>query len=164
VRAFEHGRFSYRFAGVLLSVSAILPRVSLGAEAEANNPLQLSPHHVTALVANLDAESRWYQRVLGFQEVKRVADGSDFAMRQLTVPGCRIDLVWRRASTKRAPDGASAAQGWLHVVFQTPDINAAFKRLTALGTDVKADRNANNIVEHLTFHDPEGNEIGIALQ
>jgi len=85
-------------------------------------------------------------------------------MRQLTVPGCRIDLVWRRGLTKRAPNGSGPVQGWLHVVFQTPDINAAFKRLKALGTDVTQDKNADHIVDHLTLHDPEVNEIGIAAE
>jgi catechol 2,3-dioxygenase-like lactoylglutathione lyase family enzyme len=114
--------------------------------------------------ANLDKESLWYQRVLGFKEVNRVANGSDFEMRELTVPGCRIDLVWRRGSTKRGSNGAGAEQGWLHVVFQTPDVKAAFKHLTELGTDVKADKNADDVIHHLTLHDPEGNEIGIASE
>ena len=148
----------------LLSLCVIVPVVLIAAPADAGNPLHLSPHHVTALVADLDMESQWYQKVLGFQEVKRFANGSDFAMRQLTVPGCRIDLVWRRGSTKRAPNGSGPVQGWLHVVFQTPDINAAFKRLKALGTDVTQDENADHIVDHLTLHDPEDNEIGIAAE
>jgi catechol 2,3-dioxygenase-like lactoylglutathione lyase family enzyme len=128
------------------------------------NPLVLSFNHVTALVADPGHESQWYQQVLGFHEVKRIADGPDFELRQLALPGCRIDLVWRRGSTRRGGDVAGAMEGWLHVVFQTPDIDAAFKHLTALRTDVKAERNADNMVNHLTLHDPEGNEIGIISQ
>jgi hypothetical protein len=42
------------------------------------------------------------------------------------------------------------------VVFKTPAIDADYQRLTAFGTDVKADRDAKNALARLAFHDPEG--------
>jgi len=43
------------------------PSTSLGAEL---NPLNLTPHHATISVADLDKESQWYATVLGFEKSK----------------------------------------------------------------------------------------------
>ena len=148
-------------AALSLLPLALLVCAPLRAQSSPVNPLKLAPHHATASVADLDRESAWYQQVLGFQELARLQDGPDFAMRQLGIPGYRIDLVWRRGSVRPAVASGTAGQGWLHVVFRTPDIDAALQRLTALGADVQVSRNEQHAVTRLTFHDPEGNELEI---
>jgi catechol 2,3-dioxygenase-like lactoylglutathione lyase family enzyme len=126
-----------------------------------SNPLQLSPHHATALFADLDKEKEWYQRVLGFRAVARMRPTPDFEVLHMAIPGYRIDLVWRKGSSRPHDAARAPVQGWLHVVFKTPAIDADYQRLTALGADVKADRDPKNALARLVFHDPEGNELEI---
>lgn len=124
------------------------------------NPLRLAPHHATASVADIDKESAWYERVLGFQELNRFQQ-PDVELRNLGIPGYRIDLIWQRGSSRPATAPGSATQGWLHVVFKTDAVAADYRRLIALGVEVKADRNAQSEITRLVFHDPEGNELEI---
>jgi catechol 2,3-dioxygenase-like lactoylglutathione lyase family enzyme len=146
----------------LVLVSLWIGSSSLG-QATESNPMQLSPHHATAVVADLDKESAWYQRVLGFHEVERMRPNPDFEVLHLAIPGYRIDLVRQKGSSRQQATGFFA-QGWLHVVFKTPVIDADFKRLKDLGTDVKADRSAEGAIQRMTFHDPEGNELEVVPQ
>ncbi|MHB8286404.1 MAG: VOC family protein [Caulobacteraceae bacterium] len=87
------------------------------------NPLQLSPHHVTASVADLEKESAWYTRVLGFRVTGRFEDDVNLKVRQMGIPGYRIDLVWKKGSAPGRQALGAAQQGWLHVVFQTSAID-----------------------------------------
>lgn len=74
-----------------------------------------------------------------------------------TQPGYRIDLVWQKGSSRQQETQGAFEQGWLHIVFKTPD--AAYKYLLEQKTDVKADRSAQPAITRLVFHDPEGNEV-----
>ena len=115
------------------------------------NPLHLSPNHVTASVADLELEANWYEQVLGFQRSAKLGGRKDFALYQMTMPGNRIDLVWQAGSARHQQAKGAFEQGWLHMVFNTPDLAAAYKYLVAKGTDVKMDRNAEGQVVHLTL-------------
>ena len=134
------------------------------AQSSQSNPLKLSPHHATASVADLAKEAAWYERVLGFQRSKLLGDNADFQMYQMTMQGYRIDLVQQKGSSRQHKAQAAFAQGWLHVVFKTPDIDAAYKSLVAQATDVKAFRNEHSAITRVTFHDPEGNELEIVRE
>ena len=148
-------------AAAVLTLSAAIAWGPLPAQTTDSNPLQLLPNHATASVADLEKESEWYRRVLGFHEIRRVRGNPDFEVLQMGIPGYRIDLVWQKGSSRAHQARGSFQQGWLHVVFETPVIDAAFERLRDLGTDVKADRNAQAMITRLVFHDPEGNELEI---
>jgi catechol 2,3-dioxygenase-like lactoylglutathione lyase family enzyme len=154
-------RKSAGMASVLSALIATIPWGPLLAQAAENNPLGLVPNHATASVADLEKEGEWYRRVLGFREIRRMQGGPDFAVLQMGIPGYRIDLVWQKGSSRPHEAQGALEQGWLHVVFETPAIDAAYKRLVDLGTDVKADRNAQAAITRLVFHDPEGNELEI---
>ena len=132
-----------------------------GAQSSQSNPLQLSFHHATVSVADLDKEIAWYERVLGFQQGKRFDVSDDFAVVQMTMPGYRIDLVWQKGSSRPLQPQGTFRQGWLHIVFKTPAIDAAYKHLLEQKTDVKADRSPQSAITRLVFHDPEGNEVEI---
>lgn len=125
----------------------------------ADNPLRLYPDHATASVANLDQEIAWYERTLGFQEIGRGGD-SDFQVVHLLLGDYRIDLAWQKDSS-RTPLASYQAQGWMHVVFRTPDVDADYQRLVALGTDARADRSGEGTIGRIVLHDPEGNELEI---
>ena len=148
-------------ASVLSALIAAIPGEPLLAQDTENNPLGLLPNHATASVADLEKEGEWYRRVLGFHEIRRMQGGPDFKVVHLGIPGYRIDLVWQKGSSRAHGPQGPFLQGWLHVVFETPAIDAAYKRLVDLGTDVKADRNAQAAITRLVFHDPEGNELEI---
>jgi catechol 2,3-dioxygenase-like lactoylglutathione lyase family enzyme len=143
-----------------LALILILPGIGALAQDVNPNPLRLAPHHATASVANIDLESAWYERVLGFQELNRFHQ-PDMELRNLGIPGYRIDLISQRNSARTASATGPAMQGWLHVVFSTDAIEADYKRLLALGVEVKVDRTAQSAISRLVFHDPEGNELEI---
>jgi|SRR5579864_8070968 len=153
------------FAACLTLITSVLGRRILWAQTAEINPLQLSPQHATASVADLDKESAWYERVLGFKEIQRFKNGTDSELRQMGIPGYRIDLIWQKGSVRPSPGTIAPNQGWLHVVFKTPILDSVYKRLLDAGTDVKAIRNGqSSAISRLMLHDPEANEIEILPQ
>jgi catechol 2,3-dioxygenase-like lactoylglutathione lyase family enzyme len=123
------------------------------------NPMQLRPDHLTASVANLDKEVAWYERVFGMSATVSHNRGPDFKVVHLSLGAVyHIDLAWQRGSV-RQKEANYFRQGWEHVVFTTPAIEAAYKRLIELGTDARPDRNAQGLIWRIFVHDPEGNEI-----
>jgi hypothetical protein len=106
-------RRSTAVAITFLALVAVALVEKLSAQSNDSNPLQLSPHHATATVANLDRESDWYRRVLGFQEVNRFKGGPDFEVRHLAIPGYRIDLVARKGSSRQHEVSGELSEGWL---------------------------------------------------
>ena len=122
--------------------------------------MELRPDHVTASVANLDKEESWYERVFGFRENVRHKRGPDFEVRHLSLGAYHIDFAWQKGSV-RQKEKDYFRQGWEHVVFTTPAIDAAYKRLVKLGTDVRAERNYKGFIWRIFVHDPEGNQLEI---
>lgn len=151
--------------GIVIAMPLVLlPALRVSAAGTASNPLRLAPDHATASVADLDKESQWYQHVLGFVETKRFRSADDFEVRNLSLGDYRIDLVWKKGSSRPGEVDGYFKQGWMHVVFRTPSIDADYQRLVELGTDVKADRTPQSTIARLVFHDPEGNELEIVPQ
>ena len=107
--------------------------------AVADNPLQLLPDHATASVADLDKEVAWYEKVLGFHEVGR-GGTADFQVSHLLLGDYRIDLAWQKGSSRGALESYQR-QGWMHVVFRSPNIEAVYQQLASAGTDVRKDSN-----------------------
>jgi catechol-2,3-dioxygenase len=136
-----------------------LATTSFGVE---SNPLKLTPHHATISVANLDKESQWYASVLGFEKSNSF-DSPDTRRCWMVIPGYRIDLIQQKGSSKRDTRIGSLKQGWLHVVFQTPMIAEALKRLESAGTDVQAFTSDDGHLQRLIVHDPEGNEVELHI-
>jgi catechol 2,3-dioxygenase-like lactoylglutathione lyase family enzyme len=134
---------------------------NLTAQTPDSNPLQLSLHHATLSVADMDKEIAWFQRVLGFQVGEQFKMGTEAEVTHMTIPGYRIDLAWRKGSVKHEKAKGDLEQGWMHIVFKTPVIDADYNKLVAEQTDVKADRDAKSAITRLIVHDPEGNEIEI---
>ena len=122
----------------------------------------LAVDHITISVDNLDRESEWYQSVLGFKLAFRSDANPDFLVRQLTVPGYRIDLIKSRGSVRPADASPRyARQGFVHMAFNVPDLAATLKLLQAWNTDVAEAKDAKGLLSHLLVHDPEGNEMEV---
>ena len=153
----------YRMTGVWWFLTLVLSSSgqSVKGASGVTNPLHLSANHTTASVANLEMEASWYERVLGFKRSALLGGRKDFGLYKMTMPGNRIDLVWQKGSARHALATGRLEQGWLHVVFNTPDLDSAYKHLVAQGTDVQIEKDEQGRVVHLTLHDPEGNEIGL---
>jgi catechol 2,3-dioxygenase-like lactoylglutathione lyase family enzyme len=147
-------------AAVCFSLLACAVNASQADDPADSNPMQLQADHVTASVADLDKEEQWYIRVFGFREVVRHKRGPDFEVRHLSLGVYHVDLAWQRGSVRQKESGY-LRQGWEHVVFTTPALEAAYERLVKLSTDVRADRNNQGRVWRLFLHDPEGNELEI---
>lgn len=127
------------------------------------NPMQLQPDHVTASVTDLDKEQAWYEKVFGFREEIRHKRGPDFEVSHLSLGYYHLDLAWQKGSTRQKETGYFR-QGWEHVVFTTPAIEAAYDRLVKLQTDVRPQRNAQGQIWRMYVHDPEGNELEIVAE
>jgi catechol 2,3-dioxygenase-like lactoylglutathione lyase family enzyme len=150
----------FHFTFVWLTLVAMLPvEVSLRAQTAEANLFHLSPDHATLSVADAAKECQWYERVLGFHEMK-----SDQQSCRLSIPAFRLDILTRKGSVRPQAATGTSQQGWLNVVFKTSDIEGLYKHLEEQGITVKvdADKVTHAPIGHLTFQDPEGNEIGIA--
>jgi len=127
------------------------------------NPMQLQADYVTISVAHLASEVAWYDSVLGFREEGRHETTERAATRLSTGGAYDLELVWRKGS-KRPRETGYLRQGWMHVVFTTPAIDAAYQRLRKLGTRVYAGYNSQGRIWRIYLHDPEGNEIEIVAR
>ena len=151
-------RFNITFG--CLALAALLPvGVPLHAQTAEANPFRLSPDHATVSAADAAKECQWYERILGFHEMK-----SDQQSCRLSIPAFRLDILTRKGSVKPPVTTGTSQQGWLNIVFKTSDIEGLYKHLVEQGITVKvdADKVTHAPIGHLTFQDPEGNEIGIA--
>ena len=113
--------------------------------------------HVTISVQDLERESEWYTRVLGFKETSR-QEHPTFTMRNFRNANFRVDLVKYPGSVRTPANPVYLQQGFVHLALTAPDLPAALAALKALGADVKG----GGMV--LELHDPEGNEIEIFAQ
>jgi catechol 2,3-dioxygenase-like lactoylglutathione lyase family enzyme len=152
--------------------AAILLRLALGSVAQvagqvpSDNPLKLSPpRSITMVVADLDKEVNWYVDVLGFHEFgSSTATSNDpVRVRRVEINGYQIHIVCFKGTIPRVPAepfSYGTLLGWNHISFGTPNLDEAYKWLTAHHVVVDADRDkATNAISGLKFHDPEGNEI-----
>ena len=120
-------------------------------------PLQLSLHHATASVGNLDRAVKWYQDKLGFKVALRRKLDANTEIAWMTMPGNRIDLIERKGSAK-VPDQKDHVmnQGWAHIVFSVPDADRAYAILKARGVNLPEPVSTNETLHIRTSHFPDG--------
>jgi catechol 2,3-dioxygenase-like lactoylglutathione lyase family enzyme len=135
-------------------------------QAPSDNPLKLSPpRSITMVVADLDNEVNWYVDVLGFHEFgsSNATPNDPVRVRRVEIIGYQIHIVCFKGTTARVPTepfSYGTLLGWNHISFGTPNLDEAYKWLSAHNVVVDADRDkATNAISGLKFHDPEGNEI-----
>jgi catechol-2,3-dioxygenase len=149
---------------VLLSLGHLAAQVSAAAPVSADNPLQLTPNHVTLSVADIEKEAAWYHDVLGFQPYQLAAKRTDIVLCSLGIPGVyRLDLVWQKGSVRHTTPGSGfKEQGYTHTVFKTAiSLDRVNQQLTAKNATVVAEKDMNGVVTNIHVRDPEGNEIVI---
>src|SRR5690242_9714527 len=121
-------------SSVLLALFSFATMPAQGAETE--NPLQLSSHHVSLSVADLDKQQAFYVHVLGFKNgsVRKDANGET---RQVTIPGYAVNLTRSNGSERHPRNEGNLEQGWFHIVLATPILDEVQKRLDAQGVKTK---------------------------
>jgi catechol 2,3-dioxygenase-like lactoylglutathione lyase family enzyme len=155
--------------GAVLCGGAFVPRSPVSAAEPA--PLTgLEPDHAALSVDNLERETEWYARVLGFKMLsKSLSNGRDENWHMVIPGGYRIDFIKRQGSTRPALVGGKTGdpfddlflqQGWIHVSFHVKDVAGALKQLQALQINVKVKKEDDKPIQ-LRFDDPEGNEVEV---
>jgi catechol 2,3-dioxygenase-like lactoylglutathione lyase family enzyme len=125
------------------------------------NPLNLSPDHATLSVNDLEREKDWCVNVLGFHESAKMNSDPDDRAYHVSIPGYRLDLIWKRGSSRSSRQSGLLEQGWVHVVFRTSDLEDAYKRLARLKANMTPFKDEKGRLSRIVLHDPEGNEFEI---
>lgn len=119
----------------------------------------LKVEHITFSVANIDRETDWLGKVFGFK-IFRSGGEANSTSRNLSIPGFRIDLIQLQGSSRPpVPNPRDLQQGFIHVVFQVPDLEAAYRQLKVLNQDVMREYYPGTELWGLKLDDPEGNEF-----
>ncbi len=141
--------------------SVLLALVPFGAvlaqNAGTENPLQLSSHHASLSVADLDRQQAFYEKMLGFK-MGNVRKGADGETRQMVIPGYAVNLTKRNGSMRHSRAEGSLEQGWIHIVLATPILDEVQKRLEAQKVKTRPAM-SNGVLSRLLVFDPEGNQI-----
>jgi len=146
---------------VLAGVSALA-----AAPASAENAPELGHWMVAISVADLDAETAFFQK-LGFTVELDTTFGPQIPVRWLVSGNERIELLKIKDSQpapKPAPPGHAIVQGFSQITLSTSDIVATKAALTAKGLTPALDITevAPLGVKVMYYTDPEGNAVEIA--
>jgi glyoxylase I family protein len=125
-------------------------------------------HHISLSVANLGAQEAWYRAALGLTRTDERLDLPDAGVRTAVLSdgfGLRVELTERAGSTPAPhhdPYAATATQTFTHLALQVPDLDAAFRRLTAEHAAPAVAEPGPGVTSGMRYayvHDPEGNLI-----
>lgn len=164
--------------GALLACPAIPagqpPAVPAPKTVNANNPLGLQMHHITATVSDVDRAVQWYRDMLGFKLDLRGsrADGR-FQFAEMALPSLRLSFVTMRddnRDARRGGDGHGGARGdndgrrrqeprWERITLAVTDPAALYAEMQKRGA--KPHTRGAGPVNSFLMNDPDGNEIEI---
>jgi catechol 2,3-dioxygenase-like lactoylglutathione lyase family enzyme len=147
-------------AALSLAAAVLHAESSASAQVADANPMGIFVDHVVLGVADLEKQTEWYRRVLGFQ-VGTLIHRVNRDVQHISIPGFGIYLVRQNGSTRPTPFMDADKQGLSKVVFGTRDADAAYRRLVALGVKVNVSRDEQGKVDGINVIDPEGNALEI---
>ena len=101
----------------------------------------ISPHHAAISVPNLEESVAWYQRMLGFEVVRRVAPNANISIALLRRNGCYLEIFQVAGAqplpeSRRNPTADLAVHGIKHFAFEVADARGAAATLKARGAEV----------------------------
>lgn len=105
---------------------------------------QLTPHHVSIAVPDMEQAIAWYASILGFEvELRFHVEGIPADGAFLRRPELRIEL-WRAhgvqpvPAERRNPDADLRTAGTKHMAFAVPDLQGRLAELVRRGVDIAA--------------------------
>jgi catechol 2,3-dioxygenase-like lactoylglutathione lyase family enzyme len=152
-----------KLTGALIIAANLVATLSLSAQAGTES-LELTSHHATASVADLNRAIKWYQEKLGFKVVTRRKLDTNTEMAWMATPDYRIDLLQRKGSSKASPPKDHLmAQGWAHIVFSVRDADRTYAILKARGVELPEPLATDDVfhAKYTHFPDSEGNWLAI---
>jgi catechol 2,3-dioxygenase-like lactoylglutathione lyase family enzyme len=122
--------------------------------------------HVSLSVADLDAQSRFYEDAFGFDEIYRnELNGGQIRTAILrSKAGAQLELIERAGSTAQYftdPIDGAGIQGYFHWALAVVDLDTAFESITSAGAaPVTTPANAARPgIRFAYVRDPEGNLV-----
>ena len=104
-------------------------------------PFEIKPHHTGISVPNLEESIAWYQKMLGFQIVRRVSPNANIAIALMRRNDCYIELFQVANAQplpeyRRSPTADLAVHGIKHFALEVADARGAAAALKARGAEV----------------------------
>lgn len=159
------GKFIAGIAAATLAASAWHTLSPEPAQAQANEPaFEISAHHVGISVPDLEESIAWYERMLGFEVVRRVAQDAsprmtfallrrgDFHIELFEVADAEPLPEYRRD-----PSADLRVHGTKHLAFQVADARAAAAELEARGAEIAMGPVENERSTFVFIRDNSGN-------
>ena len=121
-------------------------------------------NHAGIVVADIEASTRFYRDLLGFDVVTSYKMPGDWPITYLRSGGGQIELLGKHAVPQRAgPGDWGTNPGITHIGFKTDDLDGIAARLKQAGVQFKSEpRPAGSGIGRLMFvYDPDYNEVEI---
>jgi catechol 2,3-dioxygenase-like lactoylglutathione lyase family enzyme len=122
--------------------------------------------HVGLSVADLDAQSRFYEEALGFVEIYRndLHGGQIRTAILRSKAGAQLELIERAGSTAQYftdPIDGAGTQGYFHWALAVDDLDTAFESITSAGAApvITPTNAARPGIRFAYVRDPEGNLV-----
>jgi len=127
-------------ASALLSAALFIIIGRPAAAQDGQAGFEISHHHVGISVPNAEESAAWYRKMLGFEVVTRMNQGSMVVV-HIKRGNCYIELFQVEGAKalpeyRRDPTADFGVHGLVHFAFQVPDVLAAVKELKAKGAEV----------------------------
>lgn len=105
---------------------------------------EISHHHVGISVPNAEESASWYQKMLGFEVVTRMNQGSGMTVVHIKRGNCYIELFQVAGAKplpeyRRDPSEDLRVHGTVHFAFQVSDVAGAVKELKEKGAEIAMD-------------------------
>jgi methylmalonyl-CoA/ethylmalonyl-CoA epimerase len=102
---------------------------------------EISHHHAAISVPDAEESADWYHRMLGFEVVTRMNQGSGMTVVHIKRGNCYIELFQIDGAKslpeyRRDPSADLRVHGTVHFAFQVSDVAAAIKELQAKGAEI----------------------------
>lgn len=102
---------------------------------------EISHHHVGISVPNAEESAAWYHKMLGFEVVTRMNQGSGMTVVHIKRGNCYIELFQVAGAKplpeyRRDPSADLRVHGTVHMAFQVADVPAAVKELKSKGAEI----------------------------
>ncbi|HVA37113.1 MAG TPA: VOC family protein [Candidatus Dormibacteraeota bacterium] len=121
-------------------------------------PMRLG--NVSVYVTDQERALAFYRDLLGFNVRSDVAYAPGFRWLTVAPEGDSVQLVLVPAAARDGHASAERIGGWSRVVFQTEDIDLAYRELVARGVPFDGEPEPTEWGgTQATFHDPDGNEF-----